>query len=137
MAEIKHDLAIRNASIYDGSGRPPTTGDIAIKGDRIAAVGVIQDVAARDIDARGLAVAPGFIDVHTHDDFAIFLTPEMKFKTMQGVTTDVVGNCGMGASPYRVANAMFAAMRDAGSVPLWEGYPGYIDTIDRNPPSLN
>src|SRR4029077_15031027 len=123
MDEHKWDLVIRNASIYDGSGSPPTAGDIAIKGDRIGAVGTAQGAAAREIDARGLAVAPGFIDVHSHDDFAVFLTPEMEFKTMQGVTTDVVGNCGMGASPYRVASAMFASIRNAGSVPTWEGYP--------------
>lgn len=137
MAEKKWDLVIRNASIYDGSGAPPIAGDVAIKGDRIGAVGVVEGEAAREIDAAGHAVAPGFIDVHSHDDFAVFITPEMDFKTMQGVTTDVVGNCGLGASPYRVATSMFASMRDGGSMPTWEGYPGYLDTIDRNPPSLN
>lgn len=137
MNESKWDVVIRNASIYDGSGSSPVAGDVAIKGDRIGAVGAISGAAAREIDAHGRAVAPGFIDVHSHDDFAIFLSPEMEFKTMQGVTTDVVGNCGLGASPYRVAKSMFASMRNSGPVPAWEGYPGYLDTIDRNPPSLN
>src|SRR6266851_4892916 len=137
MVENKWDLVIRNASIYDGSGSPPIAGDVAIKGDRIGAVGVIEGASSREIDAHGCAVAPGFIDVHSHDDFAIFITPEMEFKTMQGVTTDVVGNCGLGASPYRTAMSMFASMRNAGPVPAWEGYRGYLDTIDRNPPSLN
>jgi N-acyl-D-amino-acid deacylase len=131
------DLIIRNASIYDGSGSPPIAGDVAIKGDRIGAVGDVEGTAAREIDARGWAVAPGFIDVHTHDDFAIFLTPRMEFKTMQGVTTDVVGNCGLGAAPYPVALAMFAMMHSPGTIPTWEGYPGYLEEIDRNPPSLN
>src|SRR5713101_6582373 len=137
MAENKWDLVIRSASIYDGSGAPRIAGDVAIKGDRIGAVGVVEGASSREIDAHGCAVAPGFIDVHSHDDFAIFITPEMEFKTMQGVTTDVVGNCGMGASPYRTATSMFASMRNAGQVPTWEGYRGYLDTIDRNPPSLN
>ena len=137
MVENKWDLVIRNASIYDGSGAPPIAGDVAIKGERIGAVGVVEGSSSREIDARGRAVAPGFIDVHSHDDFAIFITPEMEFKTMQGVTTDVVGNCGLGASPYRTAMSMFASMRSSGPVPAWEGYPAYLDTIDRNPPSLN
>src|SRR6266851_789468 len=137
MVENEWDLVIRNASIYDGSGAPPIAGDVAIKGERIGAVGVVEGSSSREIDARGRAVAPGFIDVHSHDDFAIFITPEMEFKTMQGVTTDVVGNCGLGASPYRTAMSMFASMRNAGPVPAWEGYPAYLDTIDRNPPSLN
>jgi N-acyl-D-amino-acid deacylase len=137
MAENKWDLVIRNASIYDGSGAPSREGDLAIKGDRIGGFGVVEGASSREIDARGHAVAPGFIDVHSHDDFAVFITPDMEFKTMQGVTTDVVGNCGLGASPYRTATSMFASMRNSGSVPAWEGYPGYLNTIDRNPPSLN
>jgi N-acyl-D-amino-acid deacylase len=137
MADNKWDLVIRGASIYDGSGSPPIKGDVAINGDRIGAVGAVEGGSSREIDARGRAVAPGFIDVHSHDDFAVFITPEMEFKTMQGVTTDVVGNCGLGSSPYRTATSMFASMRNSGSVPTWEGYAGYLDTIDRNPPSLN
>src|SRR5712672_84185 len=101
MAENKWDLVIRNASIYDGSGAPSREGDLAIKGDRIGGFGAVEGASSREIDARGRAVAPGFIDVHSHDDFALFITPDMEFKTMQGVTTDVVGNCGLGASRYR------------------------------------
>ncbi|HYL58061.1 MAG TPA: amidohydrolase family protein, partial [Candidatus Acidoferrales bacterium] len=137
MSEARWDLMIRGAKIFDGSGAPAFDGDVALSGDKIAAVGAVAGAAAREIDARGLALAPGFIDVHSHDDFAIFLTPEMDFKTMQGVTTDVVGNCGMGAAPYRAANAMFRALHGEVKVPRWEGYPGYLDAIDANPPSLN
>lgn len=132
-----HDLVIRNALVYDGSGAPPSHGDVAIGGDRIAEAGSVSGSGSREIDARGRAVAPGFIDVHSHDDFAIFLTPAMQFKTMQGVTTDVVGNCGMGAAPYRVATAMFRAMHQSSIAAKWEGYPGYLDAIDRDPPSPN
>src|SRR5689334_22738359 len=78
MPENKWDLVIRSASIYDGSGAPPIEGDVAIKGDRIGAVGVVTGTSLREIDARGRALAPGFIDVHSHDDFALFISPEME-----------------------------------------------------------
>jgi len=132
----RFDLIIRNAAIYDGSGAAPFAGDVAIKDDRIAAVGVVTG-ADREIDARGLAIAPGFIDVHSHDDFVVFIEPEMDFKVMQGVTTDVVGNCGLGAAPYAAAHAVFRAFHSDPKVPAWEGYRGYFEALDRDPPSLN
>ncbi len=131
------DLVIRNALVYDGSGSPPVRSEVAIKGDRISQVGTIGGAGAREIDARGHALAPGFIDVHSHDDFAVFATPEMDFKVMQGVTTDVVGNCGMGAAPYRPATAMIGGMHPGAHIPQWQGYGGYLDAVDRDPPSLN
>src|SRR5215210_8015210 len=77
-----------------------------VTGEHIAAVG---DLAAErgdtDVNAAGLALAPGFIDVHSHDDFAVFLMPDMEFKVGQGVTTDVVGNCGLGAAPFESAHS--------------------------------
>jgi N-acyl-D-amino-acid deacylase len=91
----------------------------------------------QELDASGRAIAPGFIDVHSHDDFAVLLTPAMDFKVMQGVTTDVVGNCGMGASPFPIAVAMFSGLHGRSNVPEWEGYRGYLEAIDRNPASLN
>src|SRR5208282_5821188 len=131
------DLVIRNATIYDGSGVPSFAGDLAINGDRIGSVGDVSGEGIHEIDARGMALAPGFIDVHSHDDFAVFLTPEMDFKVMQGVTTDVVGNCGMGAAPFAVATAVFTSLHGRGSVPEWNGYAGYLAAVDRNPASLN
>src|SRR5262245_47078089 len=116
------DFVIRNATIYDGSGAKPSTGDLAINGDRIGAVGDVPGEGLREIDARGHAVSPGFIDVHSHDDFAVFLTPQMDFKVMQGVTTDVVGNCGMGAAPFPIAVAMFSGLHGRSNVPQWNGY---------------
>ena len=130
------DLIIRNAAIYDGSGAAPFADDVAIRDDRIAAVGAVTG-AGREIDARGLAIAPGFIDVHSHDDFIVFIEPEMDFKVMQGVTTDVVGNCGLGAAPYAAAHAVFRAFHSDPKVPAWEGYRGYFQALDRDPPSLN
>ncbi|MGC1344263.1 MAG: amidohydrolase family protein, partial [Candidatus Binataceae bacterium] len=131
------DLVIRGGSVFDGSADGPLRADLAIKGDRIAAVGTIAGNGAAEIDARGHAVAPGFIDVHSHDDFAVFATPEMDFKVMQGVTTDVVGNCGLGAAPFPVASLMFGAMHHDSRFPQWQGYAGYLEAVDRDPPSLN
>src|SRR6516162_10104791 len=131
------DLVIRNASIFDGSQAAAVSGDVAISGDRIARIGVIEGVGASEIDAQGKALAPGFIDVHSHDDLAVFVTPEMDFKVMQGVTTDVVGNCGLGAAPYTVAIRTFAGLHAGIQLPPWEGYAGYFEAVDRDPPSLN
>src|SRR5262245_18716142 len=98
-----HDLVIREVTLYDGNGAPPAGADVAIEGDRIAAVrrgaqgAPLQGRAT--LDGRGLALAPGFIDVHTHDDFAAIAYPDMAFKLAGGVTTCIVGNCGFGAAP--------------------------------------
>ena len=97
------DAVIRNAQIYDGSGADAVLGDVGLRGERIAAVGRVEGDAGLEIDATGLAVSPGFIDVHSHDDLALFLWPEMDFKVMQGVTIDIVGNCGLGAAPGSLA----------------------------------
>jgi N-acyl-D-amino-acid deacylase len=137
MSEEHLDLVIRGAAIYDGGGAEPTLGDVAIHGVRIAEVGAVARKGAREIDGRGLALAPGFIDVHSHDDFAVFTSPEMDFKTMQGVTTDVVGNCGLGVAPGAVGRAMFQGWTGASPVPQWDDYAGYLEALDREPASLN
>ena len=131
------DLLIRGATVYDGSGAPPSRADVALLGDRIAAVGDLEGKTSSEVDASGLALAPGFIDVHSHDDFTVFVTPEMDFKTLQGVTTDVVGNCGMGAAPYEPASLFARALHPNDALPEWKGYEGYLDAVDRDPPSLN
>ncbi len=138
------DVAIRGARIYDGSGGEGRVGDVAVAGDRIAAVSLGSDDegsrawrAGREIDARGLALAPGFIDVHSHDDLAVLLYPEMRFKVMQGVTTDVVGNCGFGVAPAGPASAVFRAFHPAHQLGGWDGYRGYMEVVEREPPSVN
>jgi N-acyl-D-amino-acid deacylase len=133
-----YDLVIRNALIVDGTGAPPFEASVGLRGDRIATVGEIAQRGAVELDARGLTVAPGFIDVHSHDDWAVLLTPEMDFKVMQGVTTDIVGNCGMGAAPNPAAAVIFRALHGpATKVPDWTDYAGYLRVVDENPPSLN
>lgn len=98
-----YDLTIRDAEVFDGTGATSIRGDIAVEGDRIAAVATVTGTARETVDAKGLAVAPDFIGVHTHDDFVVLLHPDMAFKTMGGVTTVVFGHCGFGAAPWKPA----------------------------------
>jgi N-acyl-D-aspartate/D-glutamate deacylase len=137
MSVDRGDIVIRGARIFDGSGAAPFYGSLAVSGDRIAAVGEVEGAAALEIDARGLALAPGFIDVHSHDDFAVLTTPAMDFKLMQGVTTEVVGNCGMGAAPYPAVREHFGVFFGDAAIPGWEGYRGYLKMVEDAPPSLN
>ncbi len=88
-----------NVTVFDGSGRAGFTADVEIDGDRIVSVGPSTGVEADEFDGTGLALAPGFIDVHTHDDIAVMVDPDHGCKTLQGVTSVVVGNCGMSAAP--------------------------------------
>ncbi len=93
------DTLIRNASVVDGSGSTPERLDIAIRGDRIRAIADhLQASASEEIDAESLTLAPGFIDVHTHDDVAVIAKPAMLPKLSQGITTAIVGNCGISAA---------------------------------------
>ncbi len=134
------DLLIRGASVYDGTGAAPRAVDVAIRGERIVALGRLQSGrggGGATLDASGLALAPGFIDVHSHDDFAVLIHPEMDFKLMQGVTTEVVGNCGMGAAPFSTARVFLQAFHPGVQLEGWKGYRGYLQAIERDPPSLN
>jgi N-acyl-D-amino-acid deacylase len=136
-----YDCIIREAAIYDGSGAPPVAGDVAIEGDRIAAVHAGSRAAPMSgrtvLDARGLALAPGFIDVHTHDDFAALMYPDMAFKLAGGVTTCVVGNCGFGAAPHAAAAVMAKTLHPNLSLPEWQGYKGYMQRLEAHPPGVN
>jgi N-acyl-D-amino-acid deacylase len=94
------DVLIRGAEVFDGGGDPPTSADIAIRGDRIVGVGRDLDLrAARVIDARSLAACPGFVDIHGHSDYHLLLTPTAESAVLQGVTCEVGGNCGYSAAP--------------------------------------
>ena len=94
------DILIRGATIVDGTGAPGYPGDVAVSGDRIAAIGNLAGAVARDtISAQGHVVCPGFIDIHTHSDLTPFLDPRCSSKLRQGITTELVGNCGFSAFP--------------------------------------
>ena len=103
---LRCDLIIRDATMFDGTGAPRFTADVGVTGDRITAVGDLGSAAAdREVIATGKAIAPGFIDAHTHDDRAVLCGPEcMLCKMSQGVTTVVVGNCGISLSPVRMTS---------------------------------
>jgi N-acyl-D-amino-acid deacylase len=136
-----HELAIREATLYDGSGAPPVTADVAIDEGRIAVVhagGGAAPISARaTLDGRGLALAPGFIDVHTHDDFAALMYPDMAFKLAGGVTSCVVGNCGFGAAPHAAAAVMAKTLHPNLSLPEWRGYAGYMQHLEAHAPGVN
>jgi len=97
---MQPDLLIRNGRVFDGAGTPPIRADIAIAGGRIAAIGAnLTRDARREIDAAGLAVAPGFIDIKTHSDFTLPINPRAESKVRQGVTTEIIGHCGFSVAP--------------------------------------
>ena len=112
MSQPRFDVVLRNGSVIDGTGGPAFAADVAIAGNRIAKVGTLDDAAANfDIDVRGLVVSPGFIDVHTHDDAALVLRPQMTAKVTQGVTTVIGGNCGISGAPFGRRGAPPGLMR--------------------------
>jgi N-acyl-D-amino-acid deacylase len=133
----RYDVLIRGAQVFDGSGAPPVVADVALEGDRIAAVGAAGGAARESVDAQGLALAPGFIDVHTHDDFAALAHPDMAFKLVGGVTTCVVGNCGFGAAPHAAAAVMAKTLHPGIALPEWRGYAGYMARLERQPTGVN
>jgi N-acyl-D-amino-acid deacylase len=98
---MAYDLVIRNGTVVDGTGAPARRADVAINGDTIAEVGSIKDGAKRTIDASGLIVAPGFVDPHTHYDAQICWDPLVTCSSWHGVTSVVMGNCGVGIAPCK------------------------------------
>jgi N-acyl-D-amino-acid deacylase len=143
------DLLIKNGALVDGTGAPSRHADVGIAGGRIAALGRIDDAAKRVIDAADLVVAPGFIDPHTHYDAQICWDGALTPSSWHGVTSVVMGNCGVGIAPCRPA-AREIAMRDlvnveaipfevldAGITWDWETFPQYMDAAARRQPALN
>lgn len=126
------DLAFRDVTVIDGSGDEPVVADVAVTQDRIVTIGAAAGEARVDVSGAGLALAPGFIDVHTHDDLAVLVDPTHQCKTLQGVTTVVVGNCGMGPLNDRAV----AGFGDETPV-SWNDHAGYFAALDAEPPSCN
>lgn len=139
MSDQPFDLIVRNGTVIDGTGAPGVLADVGVRAGRISAVGTVDGLAKREIDATGRAVTPGFIDVHAHDDAAVLQTP-MDFKVMQGVTTDIVGNCGAGMAPRNPARPPMPGVNlvlGAVSQGDWESFAEYMDTVDRAQLALN
>ncbi len=136
-----YDLILRSGTIVDGTGDPSYTGSLAITGDRIAAVGDVNGSAKTEIDVSRLVISPGFVDVHAHDDAAVVRDPSVDFKIMQGVTTDVVGNCGAGVAPTSDAFRQFYA-RGIGpilgdSALAWTTTHDYFAAVEAAHPAVN
>jgi N-acyl-D-aspartate/D-glutamate deacylase len=134
------DMLIRNVQIIDGSGGDPQSGSVAVAGDRIQAVGNLADYSSTNtIDGEGKVVAPGFIDAHTHDDLYLIHHPEMLPKISQGVTTVIVGNCGISAAPVRVTGDLPDPMNLLGTADAFR-YPtfaAYVEAVDAAQPAVN
>ncbi|ORW91277.1 amidohydrolase [Mycobacterium sp. IEC1808] len=140
---MTYDLIIRNGSIVDGLGGEPYVGDVAVKDGVIAAVGSVNgDGATREIDATGLLVTPGFVDLHTHYDGQSIWSERLTPSSAHGVTTVVMGNCGVGFAPCRredhdVLVDVMAGVEDIPGVVMtdglpwnWETFPEYMDALD-------
>jgi N-acyl-D-amino-acid deacylase len=140
-----HDLLIRAGTIVDGSGAPAFTGDVAVDGGRITEVGRVCAPARRTLDADGLLVSPGFVDVHTHYDGQATWDPLLTPSCFHGVTTAVMGNCGVGFAPMQRDSRQFLIelMEGVEDIPGsvlaegvewgWESFPEYLDALERRP----
>jgi N-acyl-D-aspartate/D-glutamate deacylase len=134
--EPAYDLVLRHGTIVDGSGNPWFVGDVAIRGDKIAAVGrVPAGTAKREIDVKGLVVAPGFIDMHSHSDFLLLEDGDAQSKVRQGVTLEVLGE-GTSAGPYQDKLTPRAVVVKGKSV-KWTTLGGYFDAVERGGVSVN
>ncbi|WP_176052277.1 N-acyl-D-amino-acid deacylase family protein [Paraburkholderia caribensis] len=134
------DTLIVGAQLYDGTGAPPVERDVALRNGKIAAIGNLSNWLAEEvIEANGRALAPGFIDVHTHDDTHVIRSPQMLPKITQGVTTVIVGNCGISASPVSLKGdppdpMNLLGARDAFQYPT---FAAYVDAVNEAKPSVN
>ena len=131
------DLVIRGGEVLDGTGAPPVRADVAIRDGRIVAVAADHAAAARrTLDARGLMVAPGFIDIKTHSDFTLPYATGAESKVFQGVTTEVIGHCGLSVAPALPGRARLLQDYLAGFAPWIEvAETSFARYMDRFPPT--
>ena len=140
-----YDLIIKNGTVYDGTGDKPFVADIAIKGRKIEAIGELDEVSKQTINAEGKVVAPGFVDIHTHYDGQVTWDPYLRPSTYHGVTTVVMGNCGVGFSPCKPEERdwLISLMEGVEDIPgtalheginwQWESFPEYLDILENKP----
>ncbi|MCZ6890618.1 MAG: amidohydrolase family protein, partial [Gammaproteobacteria bacterium] len=144
-----YDLVIRNGTVVDGTGTPGKQADVAVDGDRIAVVGKVEQKGTREIDARGKTVTPGFVDIHTHLDAQIAWDPIASSSCYHGVTSAVLGNCGVTFAPCKPEDRDYLAklMESVEDIPAdsihaglswdWESYGDYLKSIDRLDKGIN
>src|SRR5437870_13018619 len=126
------DILIRGGMVIDGSGLPGEAADVAIEAGRIAAIGpALAGSAVRTVDAGGLAVTPGFIDIKTHSDFVLPINPKAESKVRQGVTTEIIGHCGYSVAPCLPGKRQIVADSLSGRAPWLPvralRFPEYLD----------
>ena len=135
--------------VYDGTGKKPFFADVAIKGNKIVAIGELEESSKEVIDAKGKIVAPGFVDIHTHYDGQVTWDPYLRPSTYHGVTTVVMGNCGVGFSPCKPEERdwLISLMEGVEDIPgtalheginwQWESFPEYLDTLEGKPLAID
>ncbi|MCC6919877.1 MAG: amidohydrolase family protein [Alphaproteobacteria bacterium] len=143
------DIVIRGGNIVDGTGADPVAGDVGIKDGRIAALGRVAETGTQEIDADGHLVTPGFIDLHTHLDAQIGWDPDLTPISWHGVTTALMGNCGVTFAPCKVEDRphLAAMMETVEDIPRqailsglpwsWTDYGGYLDALEKIRPGIN
>lgn len=146
---MAHDLLITNGTIYDGSGAPGFRGNVVVEGGKIVGVGAVSGPAKQTLNADGLAVVPGFVDVHTHYDAQVFWDSLLTSSCWHGVTTTVMGNCGLTFAPCKpdhreLLMQVFSRVEGLSMEVLqkglpwdWTTFPEYIDAVERQRPALN
>lgn len=144
-----HDLVIRSGTVVDGTGSKPLTADIAINNETITEIGKNISPGRQELDADGLLVTPGFVDIHTHYDGQVSWDPDMTPSVWHGVTTVVMGNCGVGFAPVRPGSedwliGLMEGVEDIPGAALaegiewgWESFPEYLDAVERMPRTID
>ena len=146
---MSHDLVIRGGNVVDGTGAKPFAADVAIDGDTITEIGAVAGKGKEEIRADGLNVSPGFVDLHTHLDAQIGWDPQVTSVSWHGVTTALLGNCGVTFAPCKASDREFLAgmMETVEDIPKnailhglpwnWESYGGYLNALEALGPSIN
>jgi N-acyl-D-amino-acid deacylase len=136
---VVYELLVCGGTVHDGSGAPPVQADVAIVGGRIVEVGRPSAQAELVLEAEGLTVAPGFIDMHSHSDYTLLVDPRAVSAVSQGVTLEVIGNCGFGCGPIADPRLSAGSIYGCdGSVPLtWSSMGGYLEKLRQARPAIN
>jgi len=146
---MTYDVVFRRAMVVDGTGGPPKVADVAVADGLIRAVGEVEGSGDREVDASGLVLAPGWVDIHTHYDGQVTWDPEVSPSSWHGVTTVVMGNCGVGFAPVRPEGREFLIelMEGVEDIPgtalhegiqwQWESFPEYLDAVAATPRTID